>query len=291
MLDHWVDQADGLRRLLSKTPPQIVTLCSAISEPGRPWALLNLAAALREAGVGVLIVDAAVGQDGGLLAEHREGYELQDVLHAQCTLAEAIHNGPEDIPVICAHSGVEGLVTALTENQTFLGQLQLFSEGIEILLVNTVPDATGAQCSDELLSQEMVITVRPERASVAETYRLIQSLCERSSQREFRLLVSGKPSIREAQKLHRALSQALDRALDLQLTLLGIMPSDRYLREAASEGRTVVIRNPNTVSASSFRRMADSLIRCRAVESQRLGISPVLTSKTPKSRAFSSLRG
>jgi|GEM_PF-5247264 len=291
MPDQWIDQAEGLRKLLVKTPPQIVTLCSATPEPGRPWALLNLAAALKQAGSGVLIIDGAAGQEGGLMACPVQPIQLKNVLEESCSLSQAISVAPEQIPVIAAQSGLDGLVEALSENHSFSRQLKLASETTEVLLVNTIPNAQGWQCPDALLGQEMVMTVRPERNSVSATYELIKSLCERSSQREFRLLISGNPDVRESQRLHKALSSALARTLNVKLTLLGVMPSDRNLHQAASHGRAVVASHPNTFSAASFRKMADSLIRCRTAGLSRSGISTSLVPKINKSGAFSSVRG
>lgn len=291
MPDRWIDQAEGLRKLLIKTPPHIVTLCSAMSEPGRPWALLNLAAALKQAGSDVLIVDAAAGQDGGLMEVPLQPIQLQNVIQGECCFSKAVSIGPEGIPVIAARSGVEGLVEALSNKQKLRSQLKLELGSIEVLLINTVPNLSGLQCADALLDQELVMTVRPERESVASTFKLIQTLSKRSSQRQYRLLVTGNPSIREAQRLHHALATALERSSNIKLSLLGVMPADRYVYHAASHGRTVVASNPHSFSAASFRKMADSLIRCRAAGLNRFAMNTLLVSKNTKQGALSSVRG
>jgi flagellar biosynthesis protein FlhG len=291
MPDQWIDQAEGLRKLLVKAPPQIVTLCSAMPEPGRPWALLNLAAALKQAGSGVLILDGAAGQAGGLMACPVQPIQFKNILEGNCSISQAISMAPEQIPVIAAQSGLDGLVEALSENHSFSRQLKLDSGTTEVLLVNTLPNAHGLQCPDALLGQEMVITVRPERSSVSATYELIKSLCERSSQRTFRLLISGNPDVRESQRLHKALSSALARTFNVNMTLLGVMPSDRNLHHAASQGRAVVASHPNTFSAASFRKMADSLIRCRTAGLPRLGVPTSLVPKINTSSAISLVRG
>jgi len=291
MRNQWIDQAEGLRKLLVKTPPQIITLCSALPEPGRPWALLNLAAALKQAGSGVVIMDGAAGQQGGLMACPLQPIQLKNVLEGTCTLTQAISMAPEHIPVIAAQSGLEGLVESLSQNQQFAQQLKLDVESTEVLLVNTVPDALGSSFPDALLTQELVITVRPERASVSATYEMVQSLCKRSPQRDFRLLISGNPNIREAQRLHRALSSSLAKSFGVNLTLLGVMPSDRYLHNAASHGRAVVSSHPNTFSAASFRKMADSLIRCRSAASPRFGVPSHVVSNFTQPDAIYSVRG
>jgi len=290
MSDQWIDQAAGLRKLLVKTPPQIITLCSALPEPGRPWALLNLAAALQQAGSGVLIADAAAGQEGGLMEVPLQAIQLKNVLQGHCSFLHAISKGPEHIPVIAAQSGVEGIVHALSHDHPFASQLKLDLGSIEVVLVNTVANPSGAQCPDELLDQEIVITVRPERESVAASYQLIKKLCERSNQRQFRLLISGNPNLREAQRLHRALSNALERSFKVQLTLLGMMPADRYVHQAASHGRAVVASAPHTFSAASFRKMADSLIRCRTVGLNRFTTPAPMVKNVPKPRVISSVR-
>ncbi len=258
-----MDQADGLRRLLSGVSLQIVSLTSAMADAGRPWAVLNLAAALRLAGVGVLVVDAAAGHAGGLTDARRRGHELADVLAGTCTLESAVLPGPDGILVLPARTGVADLASHSDAARAFARQLQALPGGIEVLLVHLPAGEAGDQVSEALLAHELVISVAPQREAITAAYRLIRRLAASSGKRAFRLLVTGAVHAQEAQRVHANLSQALHRFTGVQLTLLGVMPADSRLRHAASLGRTVVACEPAAPAASSFRRMADSLIRWR----------------------------
>ena len=275
-IDHGIDQAEGLRRLLSGVPLQFVTLTSARSEPGRPWAVLNLAAALRLAGVGVLVIDAAAGDAGGLARASGSGFELADVLAGRCALEAAILPGPEGIPLLPARTGVAGLAGNGALGRQFSERLHGLPGGIEVLLINLPADESGRQVSDALLEHDVVISVRPDRDSITSAYRLIRRLAATGGKRRFRLLVTGASNVEEARRVYQNLSDALERWLDARLDLLGVMPAESTLRAAASRGRSVVASEPTAAAASSFRRMANSLIRwrSRADAGTPTGLSP-----------------
>lgn len=264
MADAFCDQADGLRRLLSSVPLQFITLTSAQPEPGRPWAVLNLAAALRLAGVGVLVVDAAAGAPGGLTSARGGGHELADVLAGRCALEAAILPGPDAIPVLPARTGVAGLAGEGAAARHLAERLHALPGGIEVLLINLPAGESGAQFSPALLEHEVVVTASPQRESVTGAYRLLRQLARVGGKRQFRLLVTGAAHAHEAARVHRTLSQAMQRWNGARLDLLGVMPADPHLRLAASQGRVLVASEPAAAAASNFRRMADSLIRWRS---------------------------
>jgi flagellar biosynthesis protein FlhG len=292
MAELWNDQADGLRRLLSVVPLQFVALTSAHAEPGRPWAVLNLAAALRLAGVGVLVIDGAAGYPGGLTAPLHGGHELADVLAGRCQLEAAILPGPEGIPVLPARTGIAGLAEDDAPARRLSERLHALPGGIEVLLVNLPADEGGGQVSAALLAHELVVTASPDRDSVTSTYRLLKRLALSSGKREFRLLVTGAASAAEARRVHRTLAQALERWVDVRLDLLGVMPADPDLRLAASQGRTLVTAQPSAATASNFRRMADSLIRWRSHANARSRAeAPVFTWADAVGLAIPSMRG
>jgi len=92
--------------------------------------------------------------------------------------------------------------------------------------------------------------------------------------------------------VHRTLAQALQRWAGARLDLLGVMPTDPHLRLAASQGRTVVASEPDAVAASSFRRMADSLIRRRShAHARSRAAAPVFSWADAVGLATPSMRG
>ncbi len=292
MAERWSDQADGLRRLLSEVPLQFIALTSAQPEAGRPWAVLNLAAALRLAGVGVLVVDAAAGVPGGLTTARSGGHELADVLAGRCQLEAAILPGPEGIPVLPARTGVAGLAGAGAPARLLSARLHALPGGIEVMLVNLPAGESGTQVTPALLAHELVVTASPQRESVTATYRLLRRLAQQGGKREFRLLVTGANHAGEAHRVHHTLAQALQRWAGARLDLLGVMPADPHLRMAASQGRTLVASEPDAATASNFRRMADSLIRLRShAHAQPRAAAPVFSWADAVGLATPSMRG
>ena len=88
-----IDQAEGLRRMVAKPAPRVLTFLSATPDHEKSATLLNLGASLARTGSGVLLVDACattrgVGagldrmQSGTLLQAARSERRLADVVLA-----------------------------------------------------------------------------------------------------------------------------------------------------------------------------------------------------------------
>lgn len=255
-----LDQAFGLRALGAGRKLTRLVLCSAVSEPGRPWAILNLAAGLQSAGVAVLVVDAVPGHGGSLLAKGLSASALEEVL-ASGAWDRVISRGPDDIPILAVESLAVWQALTGTLNELCLSTARGLSESIDVLLINAGTSASGAQLAALKESHELIVAVRPERQSVSKTYQMIQELSKETLSGRLRVLISGTASLREAKRLFEALSLAALRSFHLELSFLGLLPFEKTIRRAAERGHTVVTSDPAARAASGFRQIADALLR------------------------------
>src|SRR6476620_4618619 len=91
-----IDQAEGLRRMVAKPAPRVLTFLSATPAHEKSATLLNLGASLARTGSGVLLVDACATTRGvGAGLDRMQGGTLLQAARAERRLAEVVLAMPQ----------------------------------------------------------------------------------------------------------------------------------------------------------------------------------------------------
>ncbi|MBL4951776.1 hypothetical protein JK635_05925, partial [Neobacillus sp. YIM B02564] len=91
-----IDQAEGLRRMVAKPAPRVLTFLSATPDHEKSATLLNLGASLARAGSGVLLLDACATARGvGAGLDRMHGGTLLQAARAEARLADVVLPMPQ----------------------------------------------------------------------------------------------------------------------------------------------------------------------------------------------------
>ena len=134
-----VDQATGLRGIARRKPVRVVAVTSGKGGVGKTNVSVNLSIALANAGKEVMLLDADLGlANVDVLLGLGAGPNLSHVIDGACSLEDVIVNGPGDIRIVPAASGVQRM-TGLSP-QEHAGLINAFSElgfDLDVLVVDT----------------------------------------------------------------------------------------------------------------------------------------------------------
>lgn len=251
------DQAEGLRRLLDRHGLRVLLVSAgADAERGGASAVVNLAAALADLGRDVLVLDGPSGrltQALGLSTRH----DLADVIKRQRSLDEIVLRGPGRIRVLPL-GRVAGALARLTEadQQWLLERCSRLSFPIDTLV------ADGAEQGDiwaGSASQHLVLVHGAGGAAVMSAYAAIKRMHLEADRREFHLVIDDVADAEEAQRVFDNLAQVARRYLKVSLRLLGHVPRDEKLGQAARLNVPVVTAFPSAPAARSFKAFAESI--------------------------------
>ena len=256
-----IDQAAGLRRMAEPRPVHVIAVTSGKGGVGKTNVSVNLAVAMAESGKQVMLLDADLGMANVdvMLGLHPH-YNLTHVISGERTLEEVMVSGPSGLKIIPASSGVQRM--AELSQQEHAGVIRAFSEighQLDTLIIDTAAGISDSVVSFTRASQEVLVVVCDEPASITDAYALIKLLSREYGMHRFRILANMTHSVQEARDLYSKILRVTDRFLDVALDYVGMVPYDDYLRKAVQKQRAVVEAYPRSRAAMAFKNLANKV--------------------------------
>lgn len=252
----------GCKSLEGKQAPvQVIAVTSGKGGVGKTNVSINIAVALANRDRRVMLMDADLGLANvdvvlGLNPKHN----LSHVLDGSCTLQDAVLEAPSNIMVVPAASGVQRMAR-LSETE-LAGLIYAFSEfrtGLDTLIIDTAAGISDHVLSFCRASNEVVLVVCDEPASITDAYALIKILHREQNVSRFRVLANMVESQSQGRELYTKLLKVANRFLDVTLDYIGMVPNDEYLRKAVQKRWPVVNAYPRSRSAMAFSKIASAI--------------------------------
>ena len=258
MSEATMDQATGLRKIVSPRPVKVIAVSSGKGGVGKTNVSVNLAASLAKDGKEVLLLDADLGlANVDVLLGLNPAYDLSHVISGERSLEEVMIDGPANVKVIPASSGVSRMANLTANEQA--GLINAFNElghAIDVMVVDTAAGISDSVVNFCSASQEVIVVVCEEPASITDAYAFIKVMSREHKIDRFQILANMTHSTHEGRDLFNKLSKATDRFLDVMLKFMGTIPYDERLRKAVQHQRAVVEAFPRSPSALALKRAA-----------------------------------
>jgi len=255
------DQAAGLRRMASPSPVRVVAVTGGKGGVGKTNVSVNLAVSAAEQGHKVMLFDADLGlANVDVLMGLHPKYSLSHVLKGECTLEEAIVEGPNGVMVVPGASGLQHMAELSPAEHT--GLIRAFGElstDLDMLIVDTAAGISDTVVSFSRASQDIIVVVCDEPASITDAYAIIKLLNRDYGHTRFRVLANMVRTAQEGRELYNKMCRVTDRYLDVMLSYMGAVPFDENLRKAVKGQRPVVQSFPRSRASQAFRNLAKKI--------------------------------
>ena len=243
---------------MNPKPVKVIAVSSGKGGVGKTNVSVNLATSLAKDGKEVLLLDADLGlANVDVLLGLNPAYDLSHVISGECTLEEVIIDGPANLKVIPASSGVSKMANlSATEQAGLINAFNELGHAIDVMVVDTAAGISDSVVNFCAASQEVVVVVCDEPASITDAYAFIKVMSREHQIDRFQILANMTHTTHEGRELFNKLSKATDRFLDVMLTYMGTIPYDERLRKAVQHQRAVVEAFPRSPSALALKRIA-----------------------------------
>ncbi len=296
-----MDQAQNLRNIIKMNnlrPVETVPVPAASSLPekntriiavtsgkggvGKSNVSVNLAVHLKKLGKRVLIFDADFGlANVEVMFGAIPKYNLKDVIWGGMSIKDVISYGPWDIPFVSGGSGIVGLSNITPEQIGLLiKSMAELDELADVIIIDT-----GAGISDTVMefvsaSSEVILVTTPEPSSLTDSYSLLKVLGSRpgydKNSTTVKVVANKVTDADDGRNVYARLKTVTDRFLDINVELLGVIPSDPALEKAVMQQIPVSIASPNSRSSKSFEDLAVALTGSAAREKKTTGMAGMI---------------
>jgi flagellar biosynthesis protein FlhG len=254
----YTDQAAGLRQMVQPKPVQVIAVSGGKGGVGKTNVSVNLAVALAEIGRQVMLLDADLGlANVDVMLGLHANYDLSHVLKGEKTLEEIVIDGPSGIQLIPGASGIQKM--AELSPAEHVGIIRAFSDvgpDVDTLIVDTAAGISDTVISFTRASQEVVVVVCDEPASITDAYAIIKLLNKEYGATRFRILANMVRSVQEGRELYNKMCRVTDRYLDVMLSFMGSVPYDDSVKKAVKSQKPVITAFPRSKAAQAFKNLA-----------------------------------
>lgn len=274
------DQADKLRQLIDnlktrqveeKASPinavksksaKVITVTSGKGGVGKTNMTINLAIALSEMGLKVVILDADFGLANiDVLFGMIPKFTLVDVIHNRKNILEILSDGPMNIKFISGGSGVEELIK-LEKSQLdkFVENIALLDKVADIILIDTGAGLSENVMNFVMAADEVLLVTTPEPTSITDAYALIKMVANRDKEKMIRVIVNKAENQTEANEILKKLTLVSEKFLSLKLHPLGYVYQDDTVVRAVKLQQPFSLSFPKGQATKLVKEISQKLI-------------------------------
>lgn len=187
-------------------------------------------------------------------------FNIKDLIEGKKSIGEIIVEGPYGIKIIPATSGIVEL-SNLTEEQRNILMLSIQElTGYDFLLVDTPAGISSNVVYFNSISQDILIIVTPDPASIADSYAVIKVLYNKTGRKDFNIIVNMVRDETEALNVYRKLLSVSDQFLNVYLDFMGFIPMDANIRQATKKQKLWVEHFPDTQATKALLRICNKMV-------------------------------
>jgi len=240
---------------------RLIAVTSGKGGVGKTNIVANLGYVLSMLGREVLILDADLGLGNlDVLLGLAPKYNISHVIMGQKTIPEITMEGPGNMKILPASSGVQEL-TQLTEDQKsrILSELDEIAKGADIFLIDTPAGISTNVTYFNLAANEIIVVVSPEPTSITDAYALMKILSIKYQQKEFLLLVNMVSDNQEGLEIYNQLDKVAKKFLDISLKYFGFVAFDKNIIRCVKKQKIVSQAYPTSEATRCFEFLGKKL--------------------------------
>ncbi|MYL48677.1 P-loop NTPase [Halobacillus litoralis] len=256
------DQAETLRQRMQdmdgKQQAKTIAIASGKGGVGKSNFCINFALQLMRNDKKVLVFDFDIGMGNiDILMGKSPRRTFIDLFREGMSIRDIIELGPESLSYI---AGGSGLSTIFELDQAkfayFQSEFEQLSKSFDYILFDMGAGATHDSLHLISAAHEAIVVTTPEPTSMTDGYAMIKHLVHKDKNLPIKILVNRSLNEINGKATFNRLSLVVKRFLEVEVSLLGVLPDDRSVLEAVNNQRPFVIDRPKSKVSRSLDELA-----------------------------------
>lgn len=287
------DQAAALRELVSDKKASValsarikgmrsIAILSGKGGVGKSNLAVNLALALAEQGLRVVLLDADLGLANiDVLFGVVPKFNLSHVLNGEKELKEIVFKVGERLSIIPGGAGLRDLADLDEAAQTWMiERMSVLEDETDVLILDTSAGIHKSVLAFSIAADQTILITTAEPTAIRDSYSVLKSLHHQVSRDlNIGIVVNMAGDEREAQIAANRICDASRQFLDFDLPYLGCIVWDQAVRDAVRKRRPLLLEQTDSPAAQDFRNLTDKIFEPALpplVESEAKGLKNFL---------------
>ena len=207
-----------------------------------------------------------------LLLGVQSTWTIVDVIAGRCNVNDALIAGPAGLHLLPAASGSVGLAgLGDSEQANILAVIEALENHFDFVIVDCAAGIGRDVQMFAASSHEVVVAATTDPTSLTDAYAVMKVLRRSVGRTTFRVVPTQVTSIEDARRIYQILASVSDRMLDINVDMLGWIPSDPTWKQAILNRSLAFCANPKTPASSQVSELARRFIKLR--DNTRTGAS------------------
>ncbi len=213
-------------------------------------------------GKSVIILDADFGLANvevmfGVIPQ----FNLSDLIFKGKDIKDIITQGPEGIGFISGGSGIAKMVNLDNDQiKRLVYKLSELETMADVIIVDTGAGISNSVLEFVAASPEVLLVTTEEPTSITDSYALLKALTMFpgyvKEDTKIRVVANKVSSIEAGRSLYDKLSTVVNKFLNINLELIGIIVYDDNIPKAVMKQKPISLSSPNSTSAKAFENIA-----------------------------------
>ena len=241
---------------------RVIAVTSGKGGVGKTHISANIAYNLSKLGKRTLVLDADMGLANiDIILGLTPRFNLHHVLQGEKTLEEVIVEGPGEISILPAASGIQEM-TELSQGQklSLMEAINTLEESFDFMIVDTAAGIAGNVLYFSMAAKEIIVVVSPEPTSMTDAYAMIKLLYQKHAEKRILLLVNMVKNYQEAKEVYLKVSRATQHFLDLSIEYLGHIVYDEKVTESVRHQRALAEIYPRSKANQCIKNIARKMV-------------------------------
>ena len=240
---------------------RVLAVVSGKGGVGKTNVAVNLGLSLARRGLRVALLDADLGTANvDVVLGVNPRYHLQHVVTGQKSLADIIVEGPFGLQIIPGASGLPDLADLPeAQRQMLLHALMVLDGSVDLLIIDTGAGVGQSVVQFILAAGEMLVVTTPEPTSITDAYALMKVVAGYQMPVSTKLVVNNVQNRSEGEATGRKLAAVAHQFLGRQVEVLGVIPSDKSVRDAVYMQSPLLQSRPYSPAARAINQLGEQL--------------------------------
>ena len=228
---------------------------------GKTSIAVNLGITLAGAGMRVLLIDADVGlANVDLMTGVTAAHSIEDVLSGDASIFDALVDGPMNLTILPASSGMGTIQEPGDNIDNFKKELLKLENAFDIIFIDTGAGISANVVDFVFMADEVVVIMTPEPTAFADAYAMVKLVSMKRPDLDVGILINMVQSENEAEKIYGKFNEIVRRFLGKEIHFRGSVARDKAVGEAVMRQVPLALYAGKSPSMRSIQKVARNVI-------------------------------